>query len=145
MQTGVVGFRSFEQRFADSVVHMDADKKVGISLVGYVAALLQWEELVLFPGQYETNARFAALQLKMTGKGNFENGIQIIIELAAMIIPGMIVGIGYLTVGLTATYIFMCVLGLAFIITYPIWIRNIYNRMMKRRYENIEGFLSSRP
>lgn len=91
------------------------------------------------------NKQTIPLQLKMTGKGNFENGIQIIIELAAMIIPGMIVGIGYLTVGLTATYIFMCVLGLAFIITYPIWIRNIYNRMMKRRYENIEGFLSSRP
>ena len=91
------------------------------------------------------NKQTIPLQLKMTGKGNFENGIQIIIELAAMIIPGMIVGIGYLTVGLTATYIFMCVLGLAFIFTYPIWIRNIYNRMMKRRYENIEGFLSSRP
>lgn len=91
------------------------------------------------------NKQTIPLQLKMTGKGNFENGIQIIIELAAMIIPGMIVGIGYLTVGLTATYIFMCILGLAFIFTYPIWIRNIYNRMMKRRYENIEGFLSSRP
>ena len=91
------------------------------------------------------NKQTIPLQLKMTGKGNFENGIQIIIELAAMIIPGMIVGIGYLTVGLNATYIFMCVLGLAFIFTYPIWIRNIYNRMMKRRYENIEGFLSSRP
>ena len=90
------------------------------------------------------NKQTIPLQLKVTGKGNFENGIQIVIEMAALIIPGMIVGIGYLTVGLTATYIFMCVLGLAFIVTYPIWIRNIYKRMMKRRYENIEGFLASR-
>jgi len=90
------------------------------------------------------NKQTIPLQLKVTGKGNFENGIQIVIEMAALIVPGMIVGIGYLTVGLTATYIFMCVLGLAFIVTYPIWIRNIYNRMMKRRYENIEGFLASR-
>ena len=90
------------------------------------------------------NKQTIPLQLKVTGKGNFENGIQIIIELAALLLPGMIVGIGYFTVGLTTTYIFMCVLGLAFIVTYPLWIRNIYNRMMKRRYENIEGFLATK-
>ena len=84
------------------------------------------------------------LQQKVTGKGNFENGIQIVIELAALFIPAIIVGLGYLTVGLTTTYIFMCVLGLVFIVTYPWWIRNIYNRMMKRRYENIEGFLATK-
>jgi hypothetical protein len=91
------------------------------------------------------NKQTIPLQLKVTGKGNFENGIQIVIEIAALIVPGMIVGLGYLTVGLTATYIFMCVLGIAFIVTYPLWLRNIYNRMMKRRYENIEGFLATKP
>lgn len=90
------------------------------------------------------NKQTIPLQLKVTGKGNFENGIQIVIEMAALLLPGMIVGIGYFTVGLTATYIFMCVLGLAFIVTYPLWTRNIYNRMMKRRYENIEGFLATK-
>ena len=87
------------------------------------------------------NKQTLPLQLKVTGKGNFENGIQIVIELAALLLPGVFVGVGYITVGPTATYIFMCVLGLVFIVTYPWWIRNIYNRMMKRRYENIEGFL----
>ena len=90
------------------------------------------------------NKQTIPLQLKVTGKGNFENGVQIVIEIAALLLPGMIVGIGYFTVGLTATYIFMCVLGLAFIVSYPLWIRNIYNRMMKRRYENIEGFLATK-
>ena len=90
------------------------------------------------------NKQTIPLQLKVTGKGNFENGVQIVIEIAALLLPGIIVGVGYLTVGLTATYIFMCVLGLAFIVTYPWWIRNIYNRMMKRRYENIEGFLATK-
>ena len=91
------------------------------------------------------NKQTLPLQLKVTGKGNFENGIQIVIELAALLLPGVIVGVGYITVGPTATYIFMCVLGLVFIVTCPWWIRNIYNRMMKRRYENIEGFLASKP
>lgn len=90
------------------------------------------------------NKQTLPLEQKVTGKGNMENGMQIVIELVALFVPGIIVGVGYLTMGLTATYIFMCVLGLAFIVTYPWWLRNIYNRMMKRRYENIEGFLASK-
>lgn len=90
------------------------------------------------------NKQTLPLQQKVTGKGNIENGMQIIIELVALTGPGIIVGVGYVLVGLEATYLFMCILGLAFILTYPWWLRNIYNRMMKRRYENLEGFHSTR-
>ena len=90
------------------------------------------------------NKQTIPLQLKVTAKGNFENGMQIVIELTALIGPILITGIGYLLVGLTYTYIFMCIVGLAFIIAHPLWIRNIYKRMMLRRYENLEGFHSTR-
>jgi hypothetical protein len=90
------------------------------------------------------NKQTIPLQLKMTAKGNFENGMQLVIELFALFGPVVITGVGYLLVGLTWTYIFMCVLGLAFILTHPIWIRHIYKRMMKRRYENLEGFMTTR-
>ena len=90
------------------------------------------------------NKQTLPLNQKVTGKGNFENGMQIVIELVAMFAPGVIVAVGYLTVGDTATYIFMMLLGLAFILTHPIWIRHIYRRMMKRRYENLEGFHATR-
>lgn len=90
------------------------------------------------------NKQTLPLMQKVTGKGNIENGMQIIIELIALIGPGIIVGLGYLLVGLTTTYIFMCILGLAFVVTYPLWLRNIYRRMMQHRYDNIEGFHSTR-
>ena len=90
------------------------------------------------------NKQTIPLQLKVTAKGNFENGMQIVIELFALFAPVLITGLGYLLVGLTYTYIFMCVVGLVFIFTHPIWIRNIYNRMMKKRYENLDGFISTR-
>ena len=90
------------------------------------------------------NKQTIPLQQKVTAKGNFENGMQLFIELFALIGPMLITGIGYLLVGLTKTYIFMCVIGLAFIVTHPLWIRNIYKRMMLRRYENIDGFHSTR-
>ena len=90
------------------------------------------------------NKQTIPLQLKVTAKGNFENGMQIFIELFALFGPVIITGVGYLLVGLTYTYIFMCIVGISFILTHHLWIRNIYNRMMKRRYENIDGFISTR-
>jgi hypothetical protein len=90
------------------------------------------------------NKQTLPLQQKITGKGNIENGMQIVIELVALLGPGIIVGVGYLTVGLTATYIFMCVTGLALVLTSSLWLRSIYNRMMQRRYENLEGFHATR-
>ena len=90
------------------------------------------------------NKQTIPLQLKMTAKGNFENGRQLMIELFAFFGPILITGLGYLLIGLTWTYVCMCIIGLAFILTHPIWIRSIYNRMMKRRYENIEGFINTR-
>ena len=90
------------------------------------------------------NKQTLPLQEKVTAKGNFENGMQIAIELTALIGPILLTGLGYLLIGLTYTYIIMCVIGLLFIIAHPLWIKNIYNRMMVRRYENLEGFHDSR-
>lgn len=64
--------------------------------------------------------------------------------MVALFGPVIIVAVGYILVGFEKTYIFMCLLGLAFVLTHPLWIRNIYKRMMERRYENLEGFHSSR-
>lgn len=90
------------------------------------------------------NKQTLPLQQKVTAKGNFENGMQIVIEMVALFGPVLITGLGYLLIGLTYTYILICIIGLAFIATHPLWIRNIYNRMMARRYENLEGFHSTR-
>lgn len=90
------------------------------------------------------NKQTLPLQQKMTAKGNFENGMQIVIEMVALLGPILMTGLGYLLIGLTYTYIVMCIIGVGFIATHPLWIRNIYNRMMERKYENLEGFHSTR-
>ena len=90
------------------------------------------------------NKQTLPLQQKMTAKGNFENGMQLVIELLSLFAPGAIATIGFLLVGETWTFILMSLIGLAFIVTHPIWIRHIYKRMMMRRYENIDGFHATR-
>ena len=90
------------------------------------------------------NKQTIPLQLKVTNGSNFENGWQLVIEMVALCSPGIIVSTGFALVGETATYVFMILLGLIFVVGHPWWIRNIYQRMMQRRYENLEGFRSTR-
>ena len=42
----------------------------------------------------------------------------------------------------TMSYIFILLIGIVFILTHRLWIGNIYRRMMKRKYENLEGFMT---
>ena len=90
------------------------------------------------------NKQTIPLQLKITSGSNIENGWQIVIEMVALCSPGIIVSTGFALVGETPTYIFMILLGLVLVALHPLWIRNIYKRMMQRRYENLEGFHATR-
>ena len=90
------------------------------------------------------NKQTIPLELKVTNSSNVENGWQLLIRMVALCSPGIIVSVGFALMGETPTYIFMILLGLAFVIAHPIWIRNIYQRMMQRRYDNLEGFHSTR-
>lgn len=46
--------------------------------------------------------------------------------------------------GEITAHVIILAIGLAFILTSPLWLKNIYHRFMKRRYENLEGFRDSR-
>ena len=90
------------------------------------------------------NKQTIPLQLKITSGSNIENGWQLVIEMLALCAPGIIVSTGFALAGETPTYIFMILLGLVLVALHPLWIRNIYKRMMQRRYENLEGFHATR-
>jgi len=54
-------------------------------------------------------------------------------------ILGIVRIIAWLSSETTALY-FMLILGIAFTFTSPFWLRNIYNRFLKRKYQNMNGF-----
>ncbi len=75
---------------------------------------------------------------------NDTNWVQIIIYLATLGVPILFVWIiSSLMSAEVANYIIIAI-SLPFIFTHPLWLRNIYHRMMKRRYINMEGFRSTR-
>ena len=91
------------------------------------------------------NKQTIPLNTKFIGKGSMEtNFLQVGVEMAAFILPLLLLNLLPLLFGQTGGAIALMVLGLAFIVTYRIWIRDIYRRLMKRRYENMEGFHATR-
>ena len=82
---------------------------------------------------------------KITSKGGLDgNYVQMIITGVVFIIPNIIVTTLQTMFSPETTYGIMLAIGLAFVLTNRLWLRNIYNRMMKRKYDNLEGFTSTR-
>ena len=90
------------------------------------------------------NKQTLPLNNKITGKNNVENGMQLIIELVAMFLPMLLVLVLVLVFDDTTADLILCTIGLLFTLAHPLWLRNIYQRLMARKYENLEGFHASR-
>lgn len=85
------------------------------------------------------------LNEKFISKGGIENNyIPLMAQMITLIVPNAIACCLQLLLGDTPTYIFMTCVGIAFIATSKMWLRNIYNRFMKRRYTNLEHFRATR-
>jgi hypothetical protein len=68
------------------------------------------------------------------------NYYQLLVEMAAFFLPLPLIMLMQAVLGNTVAYLTMLVIGIAFIATSPMWMRNIYTRMMKRKYILLEGF-----
>ena len=90
------------------------------------------------------NKQTLPMNSKITGKNSVENGMQLVIEMLALFLPLALVAAMVLLFDDTTAYWTLIVIGLLFTVTHPFWLRNVYSRMMKRKYENLEGFHASR-
>ncbi|MBP5338868.1 MAG: hypothetical protein J6Z14_06120 [Prevotella sp.] len=90
------------------------------------------------------NKQTLPLDSKVTGKNSVENGLQLVVELLAMLSPLAMVAFLILIFDEQTAYWVLLALGLVFTLAHPYWLRNIYHRMMVRKYENLEGFHASR-
>ena len=91
------------------------------------------------------NKQTIPLNEKFVGKGAVEtNYFQLAAEMVVFFVPLAVISILQLLFGETASYYVMLLIGIAFISTHKLWLRSIYNRMMKRRYVNMNSFRNSR-
>lgn len=90
------------------------------------------------------NKRTIPLNSKLSGRQNTGSALQNIISAAALGCPLIFFVVLKLCFGETITAWILMAIGTGFIVTSPLWLKNIYIRFMKRRYVNMEGFRDSR-
>mgnify|MGYP006916050145 CR=1 FL=1 len=81
---------------------------------------------------------------KITGKNQMENKWQAIVSMIAMFVPVFLVLLLQSIFDTNTAYWILTIIGLLLTLTEPYWMRNIYQRMMTRRYQNLEGFHTTR-
>lgn len=87
------------------------------------------------------NNKTIPLNEKFTSKGGVDNNyIQILEEIAAFSLPLITISVLESFLDNNYAWIVMMGIGIVFIATHKIWLRNIYGRMMKRRYKNMASF-----
>lgn len=90
------------------------------------------------------NKQTLPLNQKLIGKANVEVGLQLVYEMAAMAVPLVLVMLLMLLLGEQTAFLVTALVGLAFTLAAPWWMRHIYRRMMARKYENLDGFHATR-
>lgn len=90
------------------------------------------------------NTKTVDLNAKMTNRQNMGTGLQNLIAGAAFGVPLLMNFALTALFGQTTTAWILIIIGAGFILTSRFWLKNVYNRFMKRRYKNMEGFRDSR-
>ena len=90
------------------------------------------------------NKKTTPLNVKISGRQNMGSGLQNVISFATFGCPLLFYFVLELIFGEIVTAWILMGIGITFILTSQIWIKNVYTRFMKRRYENMEGFRESR-
>ena len=91
------------------------------------------------------NKTTISLTEKITTKGGLNgNYMSMLVVAIIFIIPNVIINVLRICFNETTSNVIMLFIGIVFIATKDIWLRNVYHRFMKRKYVNLEGFMSTR-
>jgi len=93
------------------------------------------------------NAVYNKMYFDLFDKGMWnwkgQSGNTIAITMITMFVPVILMLVLNAIFGATVTYTFMLITGLAFTLASKYWLTWIYNRFLKRKYKNMEGFRSN--
>ena len=115
-----------------------------LMLVSYMIFTMGFQFFIAFQTAVY-NKITVPLNTEMRDKAGLKtNYIQIVLVAIVFIVPNILVNILQSVFSENIAYLTMLLIGLCFIVTHRLWLRNVYNRLMKRKYANLEGFISSR-
>jgi len=105
---------------------------------------------VVFPFLFQLavyNKSTLSLNNKLTGKNNMQTSkMQMIMSMVALFTPMIFMNLLIVVFGDNkyGAPLVMTILGIVGTLLHPLWLRDIYNRFLKRRYTNLQGFRDSK-
>ena len=91
------------------------------------------------------NKRTLSLNTRLTGRrASEQNYIQLLIKIVSLAIPYLLASVVVRLFSETTAFLLLGGIGLIFVLSAPWWLQNIYRRFMRRRYDNMEGFRTTR-
>lgn len=115
-----------------------------LMLVSYMIFTMGFQYFIAFQTAIY-NKITLPLNTELTSKAGLKtNYIQIVLVFFIFIVPNILVNVLQNIFSENVAYCVMLAIGLGFIATNKIWLRNVYNRLMKRKHANLEGFITSR-
>ena len=115
-----------------------------LMLVAYAVFTAGFQYFILFQ-MAVYNKQTVPLNTKFISKSGMENNYyQVVVQMLAFFLPIVLISVLQLFCSETVAYVVILLIGVVFVVTQPLWMRNIYNRMMQRKYVLMEGFRSSR-
>ena len=115
-----------------------------LMLLAYAVFTAGFQYFILFQ-MAVYNKQTLPLNTKYISKAGMENNYrQLVVTMGCLFVPSILITTLNGFMSEQQVYAFMLVVGVAFIATSNFWLRNIYNRMMRKKYQLLEGFQSSR-
>ena len=115
-----------------------------LMLISYGLFTAGFQFFVLFQMAVYNHTTLPLNSRLISSNGIENNYIQFIVTLTAFGLPLVLVTMLESIMSNTAAYLVMMAIGLTFIFSRSLWLRNIYNRMMAHKYEIMEGLHSTR-
>ena len=115
-----------------------------LMLLAYAVFTAGFQYFILFQMAVYNKQTFP-LNTKYISKVGMENNYrQLAVTMGCLFVPSIIITTLSGFMSEQQVYASMLVVGAVFIATSKLWLRNIYNRMMRKKYQLLEGFQSSR-
>lgn len=115
-----------------------------LMLLAYAVFTAGFQYFILFQMAVYNKQTFP-LNTKYISKAGMENNYrQLVVTMGCLFVPSIIITTLNGFMSEQQVYASLLVVGLVFIATSKLWLRNIYNRMMRKKYQLLEGFQSSR-
>ena len=113
-------------------------------LVSYAIFTMGFQYFVLLQ-MAVYNKQTIPLNQKLTNNNGADNNyIQMILMGVIFIVPNVMCAVLQSVFSDNVSYSVMLTIGMVFIATHNLWLKNIYKRLMKRKYINMDGFRTSR-